>query len=54
LGLRPLKHRIGSDGSRLHVRLDDGRELAIAPSALACTDRLPPGLLLIVVSIAKT
>jgi len=39
LGLRPMKHRLGSDGKRLFIRLVDGRELVVPPSKLAYTDR---------------
>jgi len=39
LGLRPLKHRLGSDGRRLYLRLVDGSERIASPSELAYTDR---------------
>jgi len=37
--LTALKHRLGSDGRQLHVRLDDGRELTVPPAEIVYTDR---------------
>jgi hypothetical protein len=37
---RALKRKVGTDGKRLYIRLEDGRELGVEPSLLAYTKRL--------------
>jgi hypothetical protein len=37
---RALRRKVGTDGKRLYIRLEDGRELAAEPSELAFTNRL--------------
>jgi hypothetical protein len=39
LATRNLKHRIGTDGKRLYIRLAEGRELAVDPSSLFYTSQ---------------
>jgi hypothetical protein len=36
--LRAMKHRIGTDGRQLYIRLDDGRELVVPAAELAYTN----------------
>jgi len=40
LGLRQLCNRLGSDGHYLHIRLHDGRHLALDPARLVYTGRI--------------
>jgi hypothetical protein len=40
MSVKNLKNRIGTDGKQLHIRLDDGRQLSVAPSDLAYTRRV--------------
>lgn len=40
LSVRSMKRRLGTDGKRVYVRMEDGRELAADPSELGYTDRL--------------
>jgi len=39
LATRALKRKLGTDGKRLYIRLEDGRELAVDPARLAYTGR---------------
>jgi hypothetical protein len=39
LSLSGMKHKLGTDGKRLHIRLAEGRELAVDFAQLAYTDR---------------
>ncbi len=39
VSVRAMKHRLGTDGKRVYIRLSDGRELAVDPSQLAYTNR---------------
>ena len=34
-----MKRRLGTDGKRLYIRMNDGREIAVPPAELAFTDR---------------
>ena len=40
LSTRAMKRKVGTDGKRLYIRLEDGRELGVEPSLLAYTKRL--------------
>jgi hypothetical protein len=39
LAVKPMKHRLGSDGKKLLIRLDEGRELSVQPADLFYTHR---------------
>jgi hypothetical protein len=39
LAVRALKRRLGSDGQRVHLKLEDGREWSVDPSGLFYTRR---------------
>ena len=39
LSVRMVSRRLGTDGKRLHIRLEDGRELAVDPAQLLYTNR---------------
>ncbi|MBT8047742.1 MAG: hypothetical protein HKN57_07100 [Xanthomonadales bacterium] len=39
LQLRHMKHRLGTDGKKLYMRLDDGRELSVEPQRLFYTNQ---------------
>lgn len=39
LSARAFKRRVGTDGKRIHLELEDGRKLAVDPESLAFNNR---------------